>query len=445
MARRYNIISILEVSVAELVLCGLNYHNVPVAIRERFTIPESCLKHALAGLKQLPHIKEAAILSTCNRTEVYAVVSDIPAGMSELESFFTSAQTVADHNALKPNFRLLREDVALHLLRVASGLDSMVLGEGQIMYQVKAAHQAALAAGTASNTIDSLFKFALNCGKRVRAETSMGRRAVSISSAAVELARDLLGNLKDKTILVIGAGKMGQICLKLLLSESQPGTVWVANRSQERIEKFLANNIRNLDRLKVVPDFAERHNYAAQADLVIVASSALNHVLTAGELAVARIKAQKPLCLIDIAVPRNVDPNIVDLSDVRLYNTDDLSAIVNRNLAEREALVSEAEKIVFAVLQEFQDWQRNLLVVPTIAGLRQKIEAIRLVHMEKSSLSSQFEDNGSTRQELEEVSRAIINQILHHPTQQLKTTNDAEILRQQAEALHLLFDLDPVI
>src|ERR1700679_3715588 len=154
--------------MSELVVCGLNYHDIPVAIRERFTIPESCLKHALEGLKHFPHVKEAVLLSTCNRTEVYAVVSNVAAGWREIDAFFDSVQTIAHHGALKPNFRLLREDVALHLFRVAAGLDSMVLGEGQIMSQVKTAHQEALQAGTAGPIMDSLFSFALNCGKRVR-------------------------------------------------------------------------------------------------------------------------------------------------------------------------------------------------------------------------------------------------------------------------------------
>ena len=431
--------------MTELVLCGINYHFVPVAIRERFTIPESCLAHALEALKRLPHVKEAAILSTCNRTEVYATVTDIQTGWEEIESFFTSAQSVADHGALKPNFRLLREDVALHLMRVAAGLDSMVLGEGQILHQVKTAHQAALAAGGGGPMLDSLFKFALSCGKRVRSETSMGRRAVSISSAAVELGKELLGNPSDKTVLVIGAGKMGQICLKLLLSDNNLKQVCVANRSQQRVQNFLANNLRNLDRLKVLEDFNERHRCAADADLVIVASSASEHVLLADQLRDARQdKDDKPIYIIDIAVPRNADPEIATISGVNLYNSDDLSEIVNRNVAEREALVKDAEKIVLEVLKEFQSWQRSLLVVPTIANLREKIEAIRLELMEKSCTRSQSPTGPARKQELEEISRAIVNQILHHPTKQLKATSDYEILRQQAEALRVLFDLDTI-
>ncbi|MBI4533282.1 MAG: glutamyl-tRNA reductase, partial [Candidatus Melainabacteria bacterium] len=190
--------------MSHLVVCGINYHSTPLSIREHFTIPESCLSHALLSLKTLPHIKEASVLSTCNRTEVYAVVSEIQPGLHELESFFLSTQKIADHQLLRPNFKLLRDDAVVHLLRVSSGLDSMILGEGQIMSQVKAAHQAALEAKTAGPILDQVFKLALNCGKRVRSQTSMGRRAVSVSSAAIELAKTQLGNLRDRAVLIIG-------------------------------------------------------------------------------------------------------------------------------------------------------------------------------------------------------------------------------------------------
>ena len=344
--------------MTELVVCGLNYHSVPVAIRERFTIPQSCLKHALEGLKHFPHVKEAVVLSTCNRTEVYALVTDVQAGWREIDAFFASAQSVADHGVLKPNFRLLREDVALHLFRVASGLDSMIIGESQIMAQVKTAHQEALASGAAGPILDTLFKLALQCGKRVRSETTMGKRAVSTSSAAVELGKNLLGGLKAKSILVVGAGKMGQICLKLLLSESNAANVHVANRTAERVTEFLKNNVRNLDRLKIVESFEHRHQAAVQADLVIVCSSAPDYVLSRKELEQARGAAKRPLQIIDIAVPRNVDPSIAELEAVKLYDSDHLAKIVAQNRSERESLIAEAESIVFEMLQEFKNWEQ---------------------------------------------------------------------------------------
>jgi len=317
-----------------LVVCGINYHSAPIAIRERFCIPDSCVGHALEGLKHFRHIKESAILSTCNRTEVYAVVDDVAAGLREIQTFFQSVQAVSDHGSLKPNFRLLRDDVVLHLLRVASGLDSMVLGEGQIMSQVKAAHQTALEHNSSGAVLDMIFKLALTCGKRVRSETSMGRRAVSVSSAAVELARETLGSLKDKNATILGLGKMGQICVKHLLSENGKPIV-LLNRSSSRIDSFLQNKLPNRERLTTGFEYSERASIAAQSDLVIVASGSKDYVLTPAELSKHRHASSPNQVIIDISVPRAVDPAVAELAGVNLFVADDLSKIVGRNLAER--------------------------------------------------------------------------------------------------------------
>jgi len=426
-----------------LVVCGINYHSAPIAIRERFCIPDSCVGHALEGLKHFRHIKESAILSTCNRTEVYAVVDDVAAGLREIQTFFQSVQAVSDHGSLKPNFRLLRDDVVLHLLRVASGLDSMVLGEGQIMSQVKAAHQTALEHRSTGPVLDMIFKLALTCGKRVRSETSMGKRAVSVSSAAVELAREALGSLKDKNTTVVGLGKMGQICVKHLLGENGKPII-LLNRSASRLDGFLQNKLSNRDRLATGFDYSERAAIAAQSDLVIVASGSNEYVLGPTDLGKHRHADSPRQVIIDISVPRAVDPAVADLEGVQLFVADDLAKIVGRNLAEREALVSEAEVIVFEVLESFHNWERSQLVVPTITGLREKIEAIRQEQMAKNSATPGVESDFSSKSDMESISRAIVNQILHHPTVHLKATKDYEILRQQAEALRKLFNLDPI-
>jgi glutamyl-tRNA reductase len=427
-----------------LVVCGINYHSAPIAIRERFCIPDSCVGHALEGLRHFRHIKESTILSTCNRTEVYAVVDDVTAGIREIQSFFQSVQAVSDHGALKPNFRLLRDDVVLHLLRVASGLDSMVLGEGQIMSQVKAAHQTALEKSATGPVLDMIFKLALTCGKRVRSETSMGKRAVSVSSAAVELARETLGSLKGKSATVVGLGKMGQICAKHLLSESGQGPLILLNRSAARVEAFMQNKLSDRERIKSGFDFNERAALVAQSDLVIVATGSSDFVLTREALTKHRHDKSPKQVIIDISVPRAVDPSIATMEGVQLFVADDLSKIVCRNLAEREALVSAAETIVFEELESFHNWERSQLVVPTIAELREKIEAIRQEQMAKNSSAPGFESDFPRKGDMESISRAIVNQILHHPTVHLKATKDYEILKQQAEALRKLFDLDPI-
>ena len=433
-------------SMNHLVVCGLNYHNTPIAIRERFTIPQSCLGHALTALTRLPHVKEAALVSTCNRTEVYATVDNVQAACQEIGAFFASTQGIVDHEVLRPNFRLLREDVALHLFRLAAGLDSMILGENQIMSQLKASHQIALSSGAAGPVLDYLFKAALNCGKRVRTETNMGKRAVSVSSAAIELGRNLFGSLKGKSSLVIGAGRMGQICAKILLNENESGPVILLNRTKERLAKFTENKLSNVHKLQTGLEFEDRLRLAAAADLVVVSTGATQFIIDKEEFARAREgNEHHQVCIVDISVPRNVDPEIGTLPGVKLFHSDDLAELVQMNLAEREALVADAEKIVFETLDEFHAWQRSLLVVPTIAGLRDKIESIRLEQMAKSkSRNACSVDSAQDKQQVEEISRAIVNQILHHPTIQLKATRDYEILRQQAEALRTLFSLDPL-
>ena len=450
-----------------LIVYGLNYHSCPVAIRERFTIPESCLGHALLALKNFPHVIEAVILSTCNRTEVYAVVNNVVAGFAELESFFQATRQIADHQALKADFKLLRNDVALHLFRVASGLDSMVLGEGQIMSQVKAAHQAALKTGSAGPILDSLFKSALNCGKKVRTQTKLGRRAVSISSAAVELTRRLLGELNNHSVLVIGAGRMGQICAKLLLSDNNSGSVYITNRNQNKTKVMQEANIRHLNRLHIVEDFNERNSVAASCDAVIVATSAPHFVLSSEDIKIAINKIRKsenedlkPLYVVDMSMPRNVDPQLAHIDGVELYNFDHLSDIVKCNMAQREELTKDAEIIVFATLKEFEHWQQTLLVAPVIAELRGKVENIRLSYLRhrlghnalhkmhggalpKHVKKSNFERDRANKQ-LDKISRIIVNQILHKPTIKLKAVRDYQSMQQQVDALKSLFDLsDP--
>lgn len=434
--------------MSHLVVCGLNYHSTPIAIRERFVIPESCIQHALEGLRRFPNLQEAAILSTCNRTEVYAVVSDVAAGMKDIEEFFKSAQSIDDHSSLSPNFRLLRDDVALHLMRVASGLDSLILGEGQIMNQVKAAHQAALEAKTAGPILDHLFKMALGAGKRVRSETSLGRRSVSISSAAVELARETFGSLDGKEITVIGAGKMAQICMKYLASSKSKARLTWLNRSPETIEQFLSCETKAKDKVDASYSFEDRHRLAAKSDLVIVATGAQDHLLNHDSYLSEKEtfeESPKNCLIIDISVPRNVDPKISEIAGVTLKHTDDLKEIVSTNLKEREALVDQAEEIILDNLDDFHSWHRSRLVVPTIAELREKIEAIRIEQMVKGGVKNCSVSNSSSNNgNVEEVSRAIVNQILHHPTVQLKATKDYEVLKQQAEALRTLFNLDPL-
>jgi glutamyl-tRNA reductase len=226
-----------------------------------------------------------------------------------------------------------------------------------------------------------------------------------------------------------------------VLNEGGKGAVVMINRTADRVKQFAEEKLPNASKMKVGFEFEDRYELAANADLVIVSTSAPEFILTAEKLVAARAGVNKPTCIVDISAPRNVEPCIAELDGVRLFDSDDLSQIVHKNLAEREALVSEAEVLVFDTLGEFHAWQRSLLVVPTITGLRRKIESIRDEQMRKTTKLRDTTGDTETIQ-AEQISRAIVNQILHHPTVQLKATNDYQMLRRQAEALQTLFDLD---
>ncbi len=442
--------------MSHLIVCGVNFHFHPLAIREHLVIPDSCLKHGLMALGQFPHLSESVILSTCNRTEVYAVVSDVSKGFSEIESFFRSVQQVSDHTSLSPNYKLMGDDVALHLMRVASGLDSMVLGEGQIMSQVKFAHQCALEAKTAGVVMDKLFKQALNCGKKVRSQTSLGKRAVSISSAAVEIAKDYFKernvDFENLKVTILGAGKMAKICLKHVLSSKKaPKEIRVVNRTKRDIEDCFQSSKRPQSRVVEVNDtftFEQRHEAVAQSDLVLVATSAHRHLLTRSETEKAFSQPSETKCLIvDISVPRNVDPELATIDGITLKHTDDLAGLVNKNLEERRKVALEADDIIFDCLDEFTSWQKARSVVPTITELKEKVEIIRQAQLQGAG---SVEFKALSREEiarLEEISQAIVNQILHIPMVNLKaaaSSSDLQALARQAETLRNLFNLDPL-
>ncbi len=440
--------------MGHLIVCGVNFHFHPLAIREHLVIPDSCLKHGLMALGQFPHLNESVILSTCNRTEVYAVVSDISKGFAEIESFFRSVQQVTDHASLSPNYKLMGDDVALHLMRVASGLDSMVLGEGQIMSQVKFAHQCALEAKTAGVVMDKLFKSALNCGKKVRSQTSLGKRAVSISSAAVEIARDYFKErnveFEKLKVTILGAGKMAKICLKHILSSKKaPKVIRVVNRSKRDLQDCFQNKSSESKAIEVNDtfNFDQRHEAVAQSDLVLVATSAHRHLLKKAEMEKALAQSQTKCLVVDISVPRNVDPEIATIDGITLKHTDDLAELVNKNLEERKRVALEADDLIFECLDEFTAWQKARAVVPTITELKERVETIRQAQLQGAG---SVEYKALSREEIarmEEISQAIVNQILHLPMVNLKaaaSTSDLQALARQAETLRNLFNLDPL-
>nr|MDA8234004.1 glutamyl-tRNA reductase [Clostridia bacterium] len=311
-----------------LLTLGLNHKTAPVEVREKLTFPEHTLEDALARLRKMPAIEGCAILSTCNRTEIYATVLDVKQGMGNVRQFL--ADCLHDEICEIDNYIYTHTlyDSVRHLFKVAAGLDSMILGETQILGQVRMAYQRACEQGATNAILNTLFQQAITVGKRVRTETEIDRNAVSISYAAVELGKQIFGTLAGKSILIIGAGKMSELTAKHLVSNGVT-SVWVANRSYDK-----ACSLAEQFGGEAIP-FVKLFEYMGKADIVISCTSASHYVITAEDVeAVIATRSDRPLFLIDIAVPRDIDPKVEAVPGVKLYDIDDLQNVVDRNMEE---------------------------------------------------------------------------------------------------------------
>ncbi len=420
-----------------IAVVGLSHKTASVEIREKLSIPEPQIEGAIAHLTSYPHIQEAAILSTCNRLEIYIVAEETDRGILEVVQFL-SEHSKLGAPTLRPHlFMLLHHDAVMHLMRVAAGLDSLVLGEGQILSQVKNTHKLGQQYNGIKTILNRLFKQAITAGKRVRTETSIGTGAVSISSAAVELAQIKAENLAACKVAIFGAGKMSRLLVQHLLSKGA-GDICIVNRSQRRAEDLAKQfperpiNIRPLaDMLTVV----------TESDLVFTSTSATEPILDRARLEPVLVSS-RTLMLIDISVPRNVHANVKELGCVQAFNVDDLKAVVAQNHESRRKVAQEAEGLLEEEVAAFDMWWRSLETVSTISSLRNKIEGIREQELEKalSRLGSEF---GDKHQEvIEALTRGIVNKILHDPMVQLRAQQDVEKRRKCMQSLQMLFNLD---
>ncbi|MDJ1177020.1 glutamyl-tRNA reductase [Roseofilum capinflatum] len=416
---------------------GLSHKTASVEVREKLSIPEPQLEQAITTLKLYPHIEEVAILSTCNRLEIYVVISDNQQGVWEVTQFL-SEHSQLPLSQLRPHlFILLHEDAIMHLMRVAAGLDSLVLGEGQILSQVKQGHKLGQQYKGVGRILNRLMKQAITAGKRVRTETNIGTGAVSISSAAVELAQMKLETLEECKIAIIGAGKMSRLLVQHLLSKG--GTqISIVNRSMQRAEE-LAGKFSEAS-LALYP-MGEMMDVVQASDLVFTSTGATQPLLNRGNLEPI-VNPEKPLTLIDISVPRNVAADVSELPSVKPYNVDDLKAVVAQNQESRRQMAMEAESLLEEEVEAFEVWWRSLETVPTINCLRHKVETIREQELEKalSRLGSEFAEKH--QEVIEALTRGIVNKILHDPMVQLRAQQDIEARKQAMETLNTLFNLE---
>jgi glutamyl-tRNA reductase len=420
--------------VSELLLLGTSHKTAPLALRERVALPEGRADRFLRELAEHPEIREAVVLSTCNRTELYVVVSD------PVEAETTVLGMLARQAGLRPTELLdgiyseRNCEAARHLYRVTSGLESMIVGEAEVQGQVKRAYEAALAARTTGPLTNKLFRAALATGKRVRTETTIGAGGASIASVAVEAARGALGELASRHVLIIGAGETAELTARAL-SEQGVRTIFVANRRRERaiaLAQLFGGSTIAFDAL---PRELER------ADIVVASTASPHAIVGAEELElVTRARGGRPLLLLDLAVPRDIDPDCGSLPGVTLVDIDGLQAQVARTHSSRRLEARRAEGIVEEEIHSFAGWLGSLEVLPTIAALRARAD--RLVAELLAENEPRWESLGERdRERVEAMLRAAVKRLLHEPTQRVKAL-DAQRRHARLSLLRELFGLD---
>ncbi|MBW4555876.1 MAG: glutamyl-tRNA reductase [Trichormus sp. ATA11-4-KO1] len=420
-----------------IAVVGLSHKTAPVEIREKLSIPEPQTESAIAHLSSYPHIDEVAILSTCNRLEIYIVTSETEQGIREVTQFLSEHSKLPVQSLRQHLFMLLHDDAVMHVMRVAAGLDSLVLGEGQILAQVKNTHKLGQQFNGIKTILNRLFKQAITAGKRVRTETSIGTGAVSISSAAVELAQIKVANLAACRVAILGAGKMSRLLVQHLISKGAV-QINIVNRSRERAEELA----------KLYPEqpiythtLSEMMAVIAESDLVFTSTSATEPILDRAKLEIV-IEPNRSMMLFDISVPRNVHSDVNELVNVQAFNVDDLKAVVAQNYESRRKMAQEAERLLDEEVEAFDIWWRSLETVSTISCLRNKVETIREQELEKalSRLGSEFAEKH--QEVIEALTRGIVNKILHDPMVQLRAQQDVEARRHCMQTLQTLFNLD---
>ena len=422
--------------MTELLALGVSHKTAPLELRERVALTEGRAAGVLRELVEAPEVQEVAAISTCNRTEIYLAATD-PVGAEALALGVLAREAGIPPTELVGHLYSLRSgDAALHLFRVTAGLDSMIVGEAEVQGQVKRAYELALVEGATGPILNRLFRGALTGGKRARTETGITERGVSVPSVAVELAQRALGDLSSRLVLVVGAGETAELTARALAGRGvEPA--FIANRRYDRAiglaQRFGGRAIR----------FEELPEQMANADIVVASTSSPHHVIEREELAeVMAARGGRQLLLIDLAVPRDVQPDCRDLDGVGLFDMDDLQTLVERNASGREAEGRRAESILRTELGRFERWLGSQDVVPTIAALRARADEITAsVLAENEQRWESLSDADSAR--LRAMARAIASRLLHEPTLRLKRASGEEDAYVYVNALRELFGLDP--
>lgn len=421
----------------EILLIGLSHRSAPLEVRERLWFPPSSLTESLRSLMEVEGIEEGMILSTCNRTEILGVAGNREDGFLGLDAFLERQKKFSKEEVGRYCYRYTGKEAVRHVFRVASSLDSMVVGEPQILGQVKEAYQKSCETRTVGPILDHLLRKALSAAKRVRTDTEIARNPVSISYAAAQLARQIFDDLSNRSILLVGSGRMSELAGRYLIGDGVR-EVYVANRTYEKAVKMARKHHGTPIR------FDQFFDYLRKVDVVLTSTAAPHWIIKKDDLpGLMRQRRSRPIFFIDIAVPRDVEPSVNEIENVYLYGIDDLQSVVDVNMEQRRREASHGEQILEKEVGSFQAWLLSRDLSPTIVAFREQLHSIRKKEIRKyrkrlGPLSQQQE------QTMEEMSAAIVNKILHHPIQWLKRSSGEPDALQFGALLKRLFAIsDP--
>jgi glutamyl-tRNA reductase len=420
----------------EIVLIGINHKTAPVEVREKFCLTKDGVNDFLGKMAGRDGIHEGLILSTCNRLEVWAVVDENEERFSFLKRLMAEMGQMDVDELAAYLYSYRGQEAVRHLFQVAASLDSMVLGEPQILGQVKDAYGQAAACKFTGLLLNKLLHRSFFVAKRVRTETKIASQAVSVSFAAVELAKKILGELEDKRVLIIGAGEMSELAVRHLITQGVR-EIFVTNRTFSRAVE-LAQEFKG----KAIP-FGEFHGQLENMDIVLSSTGSSQYIVRREELmSVIRARKNRPMFFIDIAVPRDIDPKINEIDNIYVYDIDDLQGIVESNKEERKKEVTRAQSIIDEGVEAFTQWQRSLDVVPTILALRGQMEKIRQREVAKT-FALMKNSSEEERRRIEVLTTSMVNKILHHPITLLKHQEERRHGEFYTEMIRKVFHLDP--
>ena len=420
--------------MSEILTLGVSHKTAPVEVRERLALGERDAERLLRDLTSHADLQEAVAISTCNRTELYLVATDPVQAEADALARLATRAGIRPTELAQIVYTPRNCDAARQLYRVASGLESMIVGEAEVQGQVRRAYELALAAGTTGPLTNRLFRAALEAGKRVRTQTGIGRERVSVSTVAVQLARQAVGDLARRSVVVIGAGETSERTAQALADEGVT-TIFIANRHADRARALAARfggTVGSLDELPA---------RLIEADIVVASTASPHSLIGVEEIElVMQERGRRPLVLIDIAVPRDIEPECGDVEGVALYDIDDLQAVVARNLEVRASERARAEAVVEEEIQRFARWMAQLDVVPTIAALRE--HGAGIVDRVLSENAGRWESaSPSDLARIEAVARAVMQRLLHEPTVRLKGADDDAAGHGRQQLLRELFGL----